>query len=501
MNIALEHVSLSVERIKIADLAVLRERELKFKMLIESLRAQRATFMWVCGTAVIVLGSLYLLGEVQLLPALIGIGAFVAVVVGRSVITHYLGREELPDTLKHSGELTNKEFRSVLVKAMTEPCIFVNPEGRVEVANEAARQNFRFRGEMPILSSVVRRPEMLGAVEDALSEKEPQDFAFVERGEYDRTYACVAAPVKTNSGLGVLITMEDLTAVKRAELARADFLANASHELRTPLTSLAGFIETMRGPAKDDREAWDHFLEIMEGQAERMRRLINDLLSLSRIELSEHRRPSTNADLAAVVSEVGAALLPVADGQQVKINITGQANGIEVMGVRDELAQVAQNLIDNAIKYSEPDDVVEVEVLTGLSQDEALEKAGRRMDGAAQFSITNSLGGAATKYAVLRVRDNGPGMDRKYLPRLSERFYRIDPGRGLKKGTGLGLAIVKHIMNRHRGAFLVESELGVGTAFGVLFPLSHEDKELSDLDQLLEERAFRKNVPKEATGS
>ncbi len=466
----------------------------KIEVLAQVWRAQRPAFFWVCGAAIVILGAMCLLGELRVTTAIVGVCSFGGVVLGRGLFAHLQNNENLPTKQKINGELTNAEFRSVIVNAMSEPCLFVNPEGRVEVANDAAKQNFRFRGDAPVLSSVVRRPEMLAAVEDALNEKEPQDFAFVERGEYDRTYACVAAPVKTNSGLGVLITMEDLTAVKRAELARADFLANASHELRTPLTSLAGFIETMRGPAKDDHEAWDHFLEIMQGQAERMRRLINDLLSLSRIELSEHRRPSTNADLAAVVSEVGAALEPVADGQEVKIRISGPAKGVAVMGVRDELAQVAQNLIDNAIKYSEPEDVVEVEVLTGLGQEEALEQAGRRMENAPQFSIANSLGAAETKYAVLRVRDNGPGMDRKYLPRLSERFYRIDPGRGLKKGTGLGLAIVKHIVNRHRGAFLVESELGVGTAFGVLFPVSYEDKEQSDLDQLLEERAFRKSI-------
>ncbi|MFC7291977.1 sensor histidine kinase [Hirschia litorea] len=461
--------------------------------------AQRSNFIWTTISGVVVFGGLSLGNMISLPAAIIGIVALVVMSVVRGMYeSRDLQQQEILRAARTEGELTNKEFRAVLVSAMSEPCLFVNPEGRVEVANEAARQNFRFAGEMPVLSSVVRRPEMLGAVEDALADKEPQYFAFVERGEYDRTYACVAAPVTTNAGLGVLITMEDLTAVKRAEIARADFLANASHELRTPLTSLAGFIETMLGPAKDDHAAWGHFLEIMQGQAERMRRLINDLLSLSRIELSEHRRPATNADLAAVISEVCDAMGPVADEREVKIKITGPENGVAVMGVRDELAQVAQNLIDNAIKYSEGGDEVEVEVFSDLSQDEALEKAGRRMEGAAQFSITNSLGPSGTRYAVLRVCDQGPGMDRKYLPRLSERFYRVDPGRGLKKGTGLGLAIVKHIVNRHRGAFLVESEVGAGTSFGVLFPLSHKDTEASDLDQLLEERAFRRTVSAEA---
>jgi two-component system phosphate regulon sensor histidine kinase PhoR len=265
--------------------------------------------------------------------------------------------------------------------------------------------------------------------------------------------------------------MHDLTDIKRAELARVDFLANASHELRTPLTSLAGFIETMRGPARDDPAAWDRFLEIMQGQADRMRRLISDLLSLSRIELNEHRPPETLTDLAAVVREVVDALQPVARSRGVILAVRASDRDVIVAGIRDELSQVAQNLIDNAIKYSEPDGVVEIEIRDGLDHEAAFLSAGRRWEAAGRMSIATApvrRGGEEERFAFLRVSDSGPGIDRQYLPRLAERFYRVDPGRGLRRGTGLGLAIVKHVVTRHRGDFVVESELGRGAAFGVV---------------------------------
>jgi two-component system phosphate regulon sensor histidine kinase PhoR len=354
-----------------------------------------------------------------------------------------------------------RRHRAELIEALAEPAMYIDAQGRVEAANAPARRQFRIIGADPTLAAVVRRPELLEAVTLARREGRAQRFEFVERDETDRYFTCVAAPL----GSGVLVSMHDLTEIKRAEFARVDFLANASHELRTPLTSLAGFIETLRGPARDDAQARDRFLEIMHGQAERMRRLVSDLLSLSRIEL---------ADLAAVAAEAGDALLPVATERGVKLSIVGAEDEVSVTGVRDELAQVAQNLIDNAIKYSEGGDTVEIEVLSGLTREEAEARAGRQWEGSGRMSIVT--GSAApdgrSRYAVLRVSDSGPGIERQYLPRLSERFYRVDPGRGLRPGTGLGLAIVKHVVQRHRGEFLVESEPGRGSAFGVVLPMA-----------------------------
>jgi len=360
-----------------------------------------------------------------------------------------------------------KAFRVALVQALPEPAVYIDAQGRVEAANSSARKAFRFVGAEPQLTAVVRRPELLDAVADARLRREPQWFEFVERDETDRYFSAVAAPL----GAGILISMHDLTDIKRAEFARVDFLANASHELRTPLTSLSGFIETLRGPARDDAEARDRFLEIMQGQAERMRRLISDLLSLSRIELVEHRTPDGAADLAAVIRETVAALGPVAGEKGVTVRVTGAEQPILVTGVRDELAQVAQNLIDNAVKYSEKGGVVEVALTSGLSGDAAAARAGRLWEEAGHMSIVSAALVAQGVCASLRVTDAGPGIERQYLPRLSERFYRVDPGRGLRPGTGLGLAIVKHVVQRHRGSFLVESEPGRGSAFGVVLPM------------------------------
>lgn len=289
----------------------------------------------------------------------------------------------------------------------------------------------------------------------------------MQREETDRYFTCVAAPL----GSGVLLSLHDFTDIKRSEFARVDFLANASHELRTPLTSLSGFIETLRGSARDDAEARDRFLEIMQGQADRMRRLISDLMSLSRIELVEHRPPEGEADLAAVVHEVVDAMGPVAAERGVTVKVTGAGSAVMVTGVRDELAQVVQNLIDNAVKYSNDNGVVEVEVGSGLKRGEAEGFAGRRWTEAGHMSIASTTAREGGRHAVLRVTDAGPGIERQYLPRLSERFYRVDPGRGLRPGTGLGLAIVKHVVQRHRGELLVESEPGRGSAFGVVLPM------------------------------
>ncbi len=369
---------------------------------------------------------------------------------------------------------SERAFRTAMVDALPEPAMYIDAQGKVEAANPAARRQFRFLSAGPLLTVAVRRPELIDAVETVRNGGAAQFFEFVERDETDRYFSGVATALVTPTSSGVLVSMHDLTEIKRAEFARVDFLANASHELRTPLTSLSGFIETLRGPARDDPAARERFLEIMQGQAERMRRLIQDLLSLSRIELSEHRPPDTEADLAAVVAEAGDALQPVAAERQVKLRISGPASGVMVTGVRDELSQVAQNLIDNAIKYSEAGDVVEIEVLSGLSREDAAGRAGRRWADAGHMSIATAphLAPAlvSDRYAVLRVSDSGPGIDRQHLPRLAERFYRVDPGRGLRQGTGLGLAIVKHVIARHRGEFLVESEPGRGSAFGVILP-------------------------------
>jgi two-component system phosphate regulon sensor histidine kinase PhoR len=240
-----------------------------------------------------------------------------------------------------------------------------------------------------------------------------------------------------------VLTLHDVTALRRAEEMRADFVANASHELRTPLASLVGFIETLLGPARDDEEARIRFLGIMRDQAARMSRLIQDLLSLSQIEMRAHERPSEPVALAPLLRDTAAALQPQAGARNITLQLDLDESLPAVRGARDELLQVFQNLIDNAIKYGRPDTAVEIHL--------------RRRD---------------QDWLEIAVRDHGEGIPRDHLPRLTERFYRVDSARSRDLGgTGLGLAIVKHILNRHRGRLVIESEVGEGSIFSVRLPI------------------------------
>lgn len=430
-------------------------------------------FRVIAGVAIAVLLGLALIGQLTWISALLAAVVVAAVCIGwffgSADPTVEVDTDEIAALEARRKADAERKFRTALVEALPEAALYIDAQGKVEAANKSARAELRFTTTGALLTVIVRRPELLDAVDAARSTGEPQRFEIVQRDETDRHFACVAAPL----GSGVLVSLHDFTDIKRMEMARVDFLANASHELRTPLTSLSGFIETMRGPARDDPEARDRFLEIMQGQADRMRRLISDLLSLSRIELVEHRPPEGLADLAAVVVEARDALAPIAKERGVELRVSGSTGPVNVIGARDELAQVVQNLIDNAIKYSEKGDTVDVEIRAGVGASEASAIAGRRWEEAGRMSIASAPPASnSSSFAVLRVTDAGPGIERQYLPRLSERFYRVDQGRGLKPGTGLGLAIVKHVVQRHRGEFVVESEPGRGSAFGVVLPMS-----------------------------
>jgi two-component system, OmpR family, phosphate regulon sensor histidine kinase PhoR len=228
---------------------------------------------------------------------------------------------------------------------------------------------------------------------------------------------------------------------------RVDFVANASHELRTPLASLLGFIETLQGPARGDAAARERFLEIMRAQAQRMTRLIEDLLSLSRIELRAHVPPEGPIDLKPVAAQMIDTMGPLAREHGVDIAFSAPEGRLMVVGDRDELLRVVENLIENAVKYGG----------TGKRIEVALARTEPAHARAAEVELT--------------VRDHGPGIAPEHLPRLTERFYRADVVESRQKGgTGLGLAIVKHIVARHRGRMTIESELGKGAVFRVTLP-------------------------------
>ena len=365
-----------------------------------------------------------------------------------------------------------------ILNAYPEPALICRFDGRVVISNPLAGDVLKLpKSGLSLSPSIIRRPDILQQLGRLSKQLPAQPMEIEVAGTPDQYYRVSLQTISLNREICVLIALDELTELRRAEKARADFLANASHELRTPLTSLAGFIETMRGPAKDDPAAWDRFLEIMYNQTERMRRLIHDLLSLSRIELNEHRRPDQKVDLAVVVEESVEAMVPVASEQGLQLELINTAEEAMVHGVRDELVQVIQNLLDNALKYTTPGSGVRVEISSGLDLEQARTFAGRRWEAASRISIVQSRTEPVDQFVVLRVSDEGEGIPRQHLPRLGERFYRIDEGRDRTiGGTGLGLAIVKHIVARHRGGLMVESETGHGSAFGIWLPIIQREK-------------------------
>ncbi|GGL30759.1 sensor histidine kinase [Caulobacter rhizosphaerae] len=347
---------------------------------------------------------------------------------------------------------------------------------RFVFANAAARDLFKLQPRGGLLVSALRSPQVLEAVDESLFGGVRRSVDYVGGGAQGREWAAHCAPLgvdERGSRLALLV-LSDETDARRSERTRADFLANASHELRTPLASLSGFIETLRGHAKDDVGARDKFLGIMQAQAERMARLIDDLMSLSRIELNEHIAPLGQVDLAMATIDVLDALAPQAKEKAVAFDPVLPPRGAAVVeGDRDQIVQVIQNLVDNAIKYTPRDGVVRVEIFSGLTADMA---AAPRDPGAARMSLLTPDHAVDERYASLRVSDRGPGLAREHLPRLTERFYRVEGQKsGERSGTGLGLAIVKHIMNRHRGGMTVESVQGEGAAFGVYLPMARGD--------------------------
>jgi two-component system phosphate regulon sensor histidine kinase PhoR len=339
-----------------------------------------------------------------------------------------------------------------LIGGLPGPAIVLDRDGRVIAFNAASSgiaPSLR-RGEPALIA--LRMPELVDAIRRAGAGRTPQRVEFFERVPLDRWFEAFVTPVTlTDAGEAhadiLLMTFNDLTPLRRVEEMRADFIANASHELRTPLAALLGFIETLQGPAKDDLAARNKFLAIMQGQATRMARLIDDLLSLSRIELNAHLAPNTALDLAPVVKQVADGLQTLARDRDVTIKVAAPPGALTVLGDRDELVRALENLVENALKYG---------------------AAGKRVD----ITLARSQIRGGLPEAAIAVRDYGPGIAREHLPRLTERFYRVDVvDSRAQGGTGLGLALVKHVLNRHGGRLSIESTPGEGATFIMHLPL------------------------------
>ncbi|MEM7493989.1 MAG: ATP-binding protein [Pseudomonadota bacterium] len=360
------------------------------------------------------------------------------------------------------------------VVALPFPAFLISAEARIAIANEKAINAFQLddpAGEF--LDSVLQNRGLIRAVKRTRKTGTGEIVEFTLGGALETWLAHISPGPSEGTAF---ILMEDLTAVRRAEEARADFFANASHELRTPLTAIAGFIETMQGAAKDDKSAWDGFLTIMHSQAERMKRLIADLLSLSRIEFSEHSPPSTLIDIKERTYRAALGLAPIAKEANVELNFKLAPVAAMVVAEADEMTQVVQNLIGNALKYSPTGNTVTISLDIADSMSLAQQALINRNQESRSAVLLHPRASTEVPAVWIRITDHGRGVPPEHIARLGERFYRVDQSRGGKiEGTGLGLAIVKHIMTRHRGGLAVESLTGVETSFGVWLPLSIPD--------------------------
>ncbi len=333
---------------------------------------------------------------------------------------------------------------STILEALPDPAFVIGEHGTILAANHHA--NAFFDGEIlgKHLTSILRTPSVLQAVNEAILQGKAARVSHLVRTPVQRSYDVhiSAMGLAENAARIALLILRDLTHEEQIERMRSDFVANASHELRTPLASLTGFIETMQGAAKNDAKAKDEFLIVMKAQAQRMAQLIDDLLSLSRIEISEHVHPTEHVDLGMVARQVIHLISPMAKDADCTVRID-LPQKLPVVGDANQLAQVVHNLIENAIKYAGPGKGIDI-------------------GGNVQNGMT-----------VLSVRDYGPGIAAHHVPRLTERFYRVSVQDSRNRGgTGLGLAICKHIINRHRGKLLIESELGKGSMFSIQIPVA-----------------------------
>jgi two-component system phosphate regulon sensor histidine kinase PhoR len=434
----------------------------------------------------VALAALYWTGAVAGRPALIaflGIAAVTVVMVHRYLVSlgHFarfvgeLWREQEPVMPRLSFAPATEELATAaatlatgwrrqrasidylaasaqaIVDGLPDPLIAVDRQRRIVRTNRAAVALFGTMVPDRDLSTALRHPELLAAIDSLLATSagnyvgpDQTAVSLVLSGapELDVMAHVRRLPRAAADGSLALIVLHDTTALRRAERMRADFVANASHELKTPIAGIMGFIETLRGPARDDAAARERFLGIMAEQAERMRRLVDDLLMLSRIEQHEHARPGAAVDLGRVLEGVRDLLQLKASSRKVTVELAVDPALPQAVGDYDELTIVFQNLIDNAIKYAKPSTTVRV--------------------------AARSVGADRLSVAVI---DEGDGIPAAHLPRLTERFYRVDNARSRQLGgTGLGLAIVKHVVNRHRGRLDIQSTPGKGSVFTITLP-------------------------------
>ena len=381
------------------------------------------------------------------MPWLIWLG-FIVLAVAASIPTRSRSIRKRERMLRREGRGSTSDIVNSTCEALDEPVFILSARGKLEYQNRAATERFGTMVPQAHLSARLRAPEILEMVDRAIADKNAHQIDYVEKVPSERWYRVRIAPMKAkpvrgDDGLLFLLTFRDQSEARRIDKMRTDFIANASHELRTPLASLSGFVETLQGPAREDPKAQKEFLKIMQEQAGRMTRLLDDLLSLSRLEMKAHVEPTESVELEPLIRHVCDSLGPLADELGVEVVVSVPDAPVRVFGDRDELIQVFENLVENACKYGQ---------------------SGKRVE------VTLHRPNEANGLIEVSVRDFGPGIPREDVPRLTERFYRVNvEASRSKKGTGLGLAIVKHILTRHRARLIVHSTPGEGSEFVVRF--------------------------------
>nr|WP_314262247.1 ATP-binding protein [uncultured Devosia sp.] len=392
--------------------------------------------------------ALVLIGEIGAIAALV---SFLVVLAGVAILPlPQLTVTRTVEVIKPQP-VSDDEAVFAVADALADPCMVMDRRGVVLHANAAATRQFPAVRRGNPLTFSMRNPHLVEAFDQVIRSGMVRSIELHETVPSETWEKVILSPLRhqgqdwlEDEDRQLLVTFQSLTELKRVDALRSDFIANASHEMRTPLASLMGFIDTLLGPAAKDSMAREKFLLIMRGQAERMSKLIDDMLSLSRIEMHQHVRPTGSIELAGLLREVREGLMVQAKAAELDVQMTVFDGPSTVTGDRGQLYEVFENLVENAIKYGAGGKTIEISL------------------------SPSSRPGYSQQVTVI---DHGSGVEPEHVPRLTERFYRIDADASRKKkGTGLGLAIVKHIVNRHRGQLAIKSKPGEGMRVDVFLP-------------------------------
>lgn len=357
------------------------------------------------------------------------------------------------------------ELFGAALDAINEPIIILDNEQRIILANITARKKYPTFAIGARVETLIRTQEILDGLAQVVSTKGRVQFDLIEHFPQIRYYQVGISAFLVANIYNYVIAIKDETNLRSAEQMRADFLANVGHELRTPLAGIIGFIETLAGPARNDERARDKFLGIMQKQADRMSRLINDIMSLTKIELNEHLKPKSVLNICETLESMISTVKAANPNAKDEIIVHKYGNPINAVYDEDEIQQVIINILENAIKYKKSKTAIEVYLYSDVATANLPSLTTEKWPESNGMRIVATQAKAGEKFAIIRIENCGDGIEKRNMPRLSERFYRIESQTADIVGTGLGLAIVKHIIARHDGILCVESKIGEKTAF------------------------------------